>query len=186
MANLFYWKEEFWRLKQNNQNKADVFPTRMNKKEIFVICHNIRSRHNVGSIFRTADAAGVSKIFLCGITPAPPHPNIEKVSLGAENFVAWEKRKETWRVMDELKKEGVEIISLEQAKGAVYLNDLKSVKKSVALILGEEVNGLPKSILKRSDKIVQIPMRGKKESLNVSVAFGVAIYKLAEILYTEK
>ena len=152
--------------------------------KMYVICHNIRSRHNVGSIFRTADAAGVSKIFLCGITPAPPHPNIEKVSLGAENFVAWEKCKETWRIIDKLKKEGVEIISLEQAKGAVYLNDLKSVKKSVALILGEEVNGLPKTILDRSDKIIQIPMRGKKESLNVSVAFGIAVYKLAEILYT--
>ena len=150
----------------------------MNKKEIFVICHNIRSRHNVGSIFRTADAAGVSKIFLCGITPAPPHPNIEKVSLGAENFVAWEKCKETWRVMDELKKEGVENIFFEQAKGAVSLNDLKFVKKSVALILGEEVRGLPKTILDRSDKIIQIPMRGKKESLNVSVAFGIAVYLL--------
>ena len=146
--------------------------------KIYVICHNIRSRHNVGSIFRTADAAGVSKIFLCGITPAPPHPNIEKVSLGAENFVAWEKCKETWRVMDELKKEGVEIISLEQAKGAVSLNDLKFVKKSVALILGEEVRGLPKTILDRSDKIIQIPMRGKKESLYVLVAFGIAVYLL--------
>ena len=100
--------------------------------------------------------------------------------------MAWEKRKETWRVIDELKKEGAEIISLEQARDAVYLNDFKPAKKSVALILGEEVNGLPKSIFDRSDKIIQIPMRGKKESLNVSVAFGVAIYKLAEILYTEK
>ena len=152
--------------------------------KIFVICHNIRSRHNVGSIYRTADAAGVSKIFLCGITPTPPHPNIEKVSLGAEKFVKWEKRKETWRVINKLKKEGAEIVSLEQTKGAVYLNNLKSVKKSVALILGEEVNGLPKTILDRSDKIIQIPMRGKKESLNVSVAFGIAVYKLAEILYT--
>ena len=98
--------------------------------------------------------------------------------------MAWGKCKETWRIIDKLKKEGVEIISLEQAKGAVYLNDLKSVKKSVALILGEEVNGLPKTILDRSDKIIQIPMRGKKESLNVSVAFGIAVYKLAEILYT--
>ena len=153
---------------------------------IYVICHNIRSRHNVGSIFRTADAAGVSKIFLCGITPAPPHPNIEKVSLGAENFVAWEKCKETWRIIDKLKKEGAEIVSLEQAKGAGSLNEFKPVKKPMALILGEEVNGLPKTILKRSDKIIQIPMCGKKESLNVSVAFGVAVYKLAEILYTGK
>ena len=149
--------------------------------KIFVICHNIRSRHNVGSIFRTADGAGVSKIFLCGITPAPPHPNIEKVSLGAEKFVEWEKCKETWRVIDELKKEGVEIISLEQAKNSISLNNLKSGKKSAALILGEEVRGLPQTILNRSDKIVHIPMRGKKESLNVSVAFGIAVYKLREL-----
>ena len=100
--------------------------------------------------------------------------------------MAWEKRKETWRVINKLKKEGAKIVSLEQTKGAVSLNEFKPVKKPMALILGEEVNGLPKTILKRSDKIIQIPMRGKKESLNVSVAFGVAVYKLAEILYTGK
>ena len=152
--------------------------------KIFVICHNIRSRHNVGSIFRTADAVGVSKIFLCGITPVPPHPNIEKVSLGAEKFVTWEKCKGTWRVINKLKKEGVEIISLEQAKNSISLDKLKTVKKSatgIALILGEEVKGLPKTILKKSDKIIQIPMYGKKESLNVSVAFGIAVYKLREL-----
>ena len=129
---------------------------------LYVICHNIRSRHNVGSIFRTADGAGVSKIFLCGITPVPPHSNIEKVSLGAEKFVEWEKCKETWRVIDELKKEGVEIISLEQAKNSISLKDFKTSRKNIALILGEEVKGLPKSILDRSDKIIQIPMHGKR------------------------
>ena len=153
---------------------------------LYVICHNIRSRHNVGSIFRTADAAGVAKIFLCGITPVPPHPNIEKVSLGAENFVAWEKCGQTWKLLDRLKKEGIEIISLEQSKNSISLNDFKPVKKSAALILGEEVRGLPETILGRSDKVVHIPMRGQKESLNVSVAFGIAVYKLAEILYTGK
>ena len=153
--------------------------------KIYVICHNIRSRHNVGSIFRTADGAGVSKIFLCGITPAPPHPNIEKVSLGAEKYIPWEKRKETWRVIDELKKEGVEIVSLEQAKNSISLNNFKPSKKPLALILGEEVKGLPKSILDRSDKVVHIPMYGKKESLNVSVAFGIAVYKLREMSDTK-
>lgn len=160
----------------------------MNKKEFFVVCHNIRSRHNVGSIFRTADAVGVSKIFLCGITPFPPHPNIEKVSLGAEKFVEWEKCKEAWRVISRLKKEGVEIFSLEQMKNSVSLNDLSIVKKStngIALILGEEINGLPKTILKKSDKIIHIPMYGKKESLNVSVAFGIAVYKLREVFSLE-
>ena len=152
---------------------------------LYVICHNIRSRHNVGSIFRTADGAGVSKIFLCGITPVPPHSNIEKVSLGAEKFVEWEKCKETWRVIDELKKEGVEIISLEQAKNSISLKDFKTSRKNIALILGEEVKGLPKSILDRSDKIIQIPMHGKKESLNVATAFGIAVYKLREMSDTK-
>ena len=171
-------------------------------KKIFVICHNIRSRHNVGSIFRTADGAGVSKIFLCGITPAPPHPNIEKVSLGAEKFVEWEKCKETWRTIEKLKKENFEIVALEQAKNAISLdrtdppatperndggrgNGCRFGEK-IALVLGNEVEGLPPAILKRTDKIIQIPMRGKKESLNVAVAFGIAVYKLAEILYTKR
>jgi len=151
--------------------------------ELFVICHNIRSRHNVGSIFRTADAAGVSKIFLCGITPTPPHHDIEKVSLGAEKTVEWEKCKETWRLIEKLKKEGFRIISLEQSKKAVSLDDLGKIKGPVALILGSEVDGLPRFVLDRSDKIIQIPMYGKKESLNVSVAFGVAIYKIRETIY---
>jgi len=153
--------------------------------KIFVVCHNIRSRHNVGSIFRTADGAGVSKIFLCGITPAPPHPNIEKVSLGAEKFVEWEKAKDAWRVMEGLKKDGFEIVALEQAKNAISLSQTDNrcrFAKKIALILGNEVEGLPKSVLKRADKIIYIPMFGQKESLNVSVAFGVVIYKLAEIL----
>lgn len=156
--------------------------------KIYIICHNIRSRHNVGSIFRTADGAGVSKIFLCGITPAPPHPNIEKVSLGAEKFAAWEKRGRTWRVIDELKKEGFKIIALEQDKKAVSCDKFKLPESAakIALIIGNETEGLPPSILKRANKIIFIPMFGKKESLNVSVAFGVAVYKLREILYTEK
>lgn len=161
----------------------------MRLNNLYVICHNIRSRHNIGSIFRTADAAGVNKIFLCGITPAPPHQNIEKVSLGAEKFVAWEKRKETWRVINELKKEDFEIVALEQDKKSISLGQTDNgcrFNKKVALVLGNEVEGLSDSILKRADKIIQIPMYGKKESLNVSVAFGIAVYKLREILYTAK
>lgn len=158
-------------------------------RKIFVICHNIRSRHNVGSIFRTADGAGVAKIFLCGITPVPPHPNIEKVSLGAEKFVSWEKWKETWRVIEKLKKENFEIIALEQSKKSISLERTDNrcrFNKKMALVLGNEVEGLPESILKRADKIIQIPMLGKKESLNVAVAFGIAVYKLREVLYNEK
>ena len=156
--------------------------------KIYVICHNIRSRHNVGSIFRTADGAGVSKIFLCGITPVPPHPNIEKVSLGAEKFVPWEKFGQTWKLVDKFKKEGFKIIALEQNKKAIPCDKFKLTEgaEKIALIIGNEVEGLPPAILKRADKIIFIPMYGKKESLNVSTAFGIAVYKLAEVLYTEK
>ncbi|PJE73614.1 MAG: RNA methyltransferase [Candidatus Terrybacteria bacterium CG10_big_fil_rev_8_21_14_0_10_41_10] len=159
----------------NNQNNQ--------KTELVAVCHNIRSRHNVGSIFRTADGAGVSKIFLCGITPSPPHGNIEKVSLGAENYIAWEKGKNTWQVLDKLKKEGFEILALEQAGDAVDYRKYKPRKgKKIALVLGNEIDGLPENVLKRANEILHITMNGRKESLNVSVAFGVAVYKLIDLI----
>ena len=151
-----------------------------------VILHNIRSTHNVGSIFRTADAAGCEKIYLCGITPAPRdrfgrvNEKIRKVALGAENWVEWEKIDETGRLIKKLKKDGYKILAVEQSKKSVPYHKLKvkSEKSKVALILGAEVKGLPLSILHRADKILEIPMRGKKESLNVAVAFGIVAFNL--------
>jgi len=145
----------------------------------YVICHNIRSAYNVGSIFRTADGAGVTKIFLCGYTPTPPRPDIAKVALGAEKSVPWEKCSQTWRLIERLKKQGVQIIALEQHPKSVFYDKFKP-RFPLALILGSEVKGLPKSILRRCSKIVEIPMFGKKESLNVSVAFGIASYQIAK------
>lgn len=139
--------------------------------------HNIRSRHNVGSIFRTADAAGVAKIYMCGITPAPPHSRISKVALGAENYVPWEKYWQTGRLLNRLKKENVKIIALEQGEKSMPY-DKYEPKFPQALVLGAEVDGLPENILKKCDKIIEIPMRGKKESLNVSVACGVALFEI--------
>lgn len=142
---------------------------------LYVILNNIRSLHNVGSIFRTADAAGVDKIFLCGITGKPIDPKVKKVSLGAEESVPWEHACQAWRVVEELKRQGFQIVSLELAKGSMDYRKFKPSKK-VALIVGNEVKGVSPGLLKRSDAIIHIPMRGKKESLNVSVAFGVAVY----------
>lgn len=152
-----------------------------------VILHNIRSLHNVGSIFRTADAAGVEKIYLCGITPAPvdvfgkPRQQLTKVSLGAEKYVEWEKCKSTTRLIDELQRNGYKIFAIEQSKKSVpYYKIPKSYilnHKSV-LVLGNEIKGLPTSILKRADKILEIPMKGKKEFLNVAIAFGIVIFHL--------
>lgn len=147
-----------------------------------LILYNIRSRFNVGAIFRTADGAGVNKIYLCGITPCPPHPEIDKVSLGAEKFIPFEHHKQTIRLLKKLKKEKYKLIALEQSKKSVPYYD-SSVKKDVslknkkcALILGSEVRGLLKKILTLADEIVEIPMHGKKESLNVGIAAGIVLF----------
>lgn len=160
------------------------------------ILHNIRSMHNVGSMFRTADATGVEKLYLTGITPAPidewgkARPQLTKVSLGAEKTVAWEKYVSATRVIKKLKKEGYTIIALEQYKKAVSIfschgrsyvalcKEAKTRKKleKLVLVVGNEVRGLSPVVLKLADHIVEIPMRGKKESLNVAVAFGIAAY----------
>ncbi len=153
---------------------------------MIVILHNIRSTHNVGSIFRTADAGGCEKIYLCGITPAPQdrfgraNEKISKVALGAENWVEWEKIGRTAAVIDKLKKEGYKIFAIEQSKKSMpyYKLKVKGEKSKVALILGAEVKGLPLTILRQADKILEIPMHGKKESLNVAVAFGIVVFNL--------
>lgn len=155
------------------------------KKNFVVVVNNIRSAHNVGSVFRTADAAGCEKIFLCGITPGPvdrwgnPNAKVLKVSLGAEKFVEWEQVKSTTALLDRLKKEGHVILALEKMKKAKSIFNFKTGRnKRMALVLGNEKTGLSPAVLRRADEILEIPMRGKKESLNVSVAFGIAIFSL--------
>jgi len=147
------------------------------------VLDNIRSLHNVGSIFRTSDAVGIRKIYLCGITPSPldrmgrVRPSFMKVDLGAHENVNWEKRASTWRVLDKLKAEGYKIYALEQCVGSVPYHSVKVQKKS-ALVVGHEVRGLSDAILSRADRVLEIPMSGIKESLNVSVAFGIVAYSL--------
>jgi tRNA G18 (ribose-2'-O)-methylase SpoU len=149
-------------------------------KDFSVIVDSVRSLENIGSIFRTADALGVKKIYLCGIsgTPDSLHGNkIAKTALGAEKTIPWEHHKQIGRLIDRLKKENVQIISLEQAKGSVDYRKFKP-KFPLALVIGNEVNGVSKSALQKSDYIIELPMAGKKESLNVAVSFGIAGYKL--------
>lgn len=153
------------------------------EKALYLIIHDVRSAHNVGSLFRTADGMGVSKIFLTGYTPAPidrfgrRNAKIAKVSLGAEDTVPWEQREIT-ALIKELQGEGIEVAALEQSETSVSLDAYKPTK-SVALIVGSEVGGLPKDILAVSDVTIEIPMKGKKESLNVSNAAAIALYHLA-------
>lgn len=152
-----------------------------------VILNNIRSVYNVGSIFRTADALGVEKIYLCGITPISldrfgrVRKDFAKVSLGAEKSVKWEYFKFTSLLVSKLKKQKYKIFAVEQAsKSTSYhkINCGKSDFPHIGLVLGNEINGIAPNILKKCDKILEIPMRGKKESLNVAVAFGIVGYHL--------
>ena len=155
----------------------------MNKmKDFVVVCDSLRSLHNVGSVFRTGDGVDVSRIYLCGITGMPDtdkhERQISKVALGAQNYIPWEYAKQSWRVVDKLKKEGYQIVSLEQTKDSILYKDYKP-KFPIALVIGNERKGVKKSVLSRSDKIIEIPMKGVKSSLNVSVAFGIAAYWIA-------
>lgn len=172
-------------------------------REFYVVCDNIRSLENIGSIFRTADALGVSKIFLCGISGSsptnfglgvrrkninpklysklvgdkPPHQKISKTALGAEKTIPFEYYKQTGRLIEKLKKQGVKIIALEQDKKAIDFTKF-TPEFPLALIIGNEVKGISKKILEKADKIIFLPMSGQKESLNVAVAFGVAGYHI--------
>jgi len=150
----------------------------MNQNDKFVvICDNIRSLYNVGSIFRTSDALGVNKIYLCGITGTPLQSGLAKVSLGAENSVKWEHVKSTWRLIEKLRKDGYNVVALEQTKNSIDIKNLRP-KFPLALVVGNEIDGVSESVLKRSNKSIYLPMKGVKESLNVSVAFGIAGYIL--------
>jgi len=152
----------------------------------YLILDNIRSAHNVGAIFRTADAAGVAKIFLIGTTPCPidrfgrTRKEIAKTALGAEKTMAWEWRRDFPTLTRELKKTGFKIIAVEQNKKSVDYKKIKSAKK-MALVFGGEVLGISPAHQKICDIIAEIPVRGKKESLNVSVAAGIALFRILEI-----
>ena len=158
-----------------------------------VILHNIRSVQNVGAMFRTADAAGVDKIYLTGYTPTPLdrfgriRKGMAKSALGAEKFVLWEQRKNIFPLLAKLKREKYFIIAIEQAKNSV---DYKKVSarggpaygwKKKAFIVRAEVTGIPKNILKKCNVIAEIPMRGRKESLNVSVALGIILFEMLNL-----
>jgi 23S rRNA (guanosine2251-2'-O)-methyltransferase len=150
-----------------------------------VIVDNVRSAHNVGSIFRTSDGAGVSRIILCGYTPAPldrfgrEQSEIAKTSLGAAAMIPWEKKESTEEVLEtirELKGSGFTIVALEQTPSSISLHEF-AVPKKVAYIVGNEVDGVQKELLDAADAVVEIPMQGQKESLNVSVATGILLFK---------
>lgn len=151
-----------------------------------LILHNIRSVHNVGSIFRTADAAGISRIYLTGYTPTPvdrfgrARRDFSKVSLGAEKTVSWEKQEDVTRLIPSLKEEKFFIVAVEQSSRAIDYKKITLPAKA-AVIFGNETEGISKNILDLADVIAEIPMRGEKESLNVSVSAGIVLFRMMDI-----
>jgi tRNA G18 (ribose-2'-O)-methylase SpoU len=149
----------------------------------YVILDNIRSVHNVGSIFRTCDAAAVSKLYLCGVTPTPVdrfgrnRKDLAKVALGAEKSVAWEHVEDIQTIIKKLKEDGARIVAVEQDPRSKLCTDI-SVQKAVAFVFGREVEGISQDILQMCNEIIEIPMKGKKESLNVSVAVGIVLFSV--------
>lgn len=153
--------------------------------KLIAILDNVRSVHNVGSIFRTADGAGVGKIYCCGITPGPldrfkhVRADFAKVALGAEKSIAWEIANDVTAVIEQLKKDGWKIFAVEQAEGSIPYAAAGDHEK-VALIVGNEVDGVSPAALTLADAVLEIPMRGKKESLNVAVAFGIVAFGMVQ------
>jgi len=149
------------------------------KTPLIIILDNVRSLNNIGSVFRTADAFLIKKIYLCGITAQPPHKDIQKTALGATDSVAWEYAENTIDVIEKLKKDGVFIASIEQAELAVSLQDF-SVQKDMtyAIVFGNEVKGVKQNIVSASDVVIEIPQYGTKHSLNISVSVGVVTWDL--------
>ncbi len=149
------------------------------KSPLIIIADNVRSMHNVGSIFRTSDAFLVEKIYLCGITPTPPHREIQKTALGATESVDWQYAENTLDVVNQLKKEGWTILALEQTTNSVMLDELKIEKgEKIAIVLGNEVEGVNQEVINLCNKAVEIPQFGTKHSFNVSVSCGIMLWQV--------
>ncbi|NJW53570.1 RNA methyltransferase [Salinimicrobium oceani] len=149
------------------------------KTPIIVILDNVRSLNNIGSIFRTADAFLIEKIWLCGITATPPHKDIQKTALGATETVDWEYAKEALEVVKNLQEAGIKTFAVEQAEKAVFLDAFTPQKgEKYALIFGNEVKGVQQKVVSQSDGVLEIPQLGSKHSLNIAVSAGVVLWDL--------
>jgi tRNA G18 (ribose-2'-O)-methylase SpoU len=170
--------EELGRLSVDAFRKTDKMP-------VTVVLDNVRSMHNVGSIFRTSDAFLIEKIILCGYTPRPPHRDINKTALGATETVAWEYVDATTTAILELKRRGYWIAAIEQASESIMLPEIKLPEnRPVCVVFGNEVDGVDDDVLALCDAAIEIPQMGMKHSLNVSVAAGIVLYELAALSKT--
>lgn len=169
---------ELNRISAEEFKKADKLP-------LVVVLDNIRSLHNIGSVFRTSDAFRVECIYLCGITATPPHPEMHKTALGAEFTVDWKYVNNAVEAVDNLRQEGYVVFSVEQAENSIMLEDMRLEQgKRYAVVLGNEVKGVQQEVIDHSDGCIEIPQYGTKHSLNVSVTAGIVIWDLFKQLKT--
>jgi len=168
------------KLKNSELNRLSVkdFKT-SNKTPLIVVLDNVRSLNNIGSVFRTCDAFLIEKIYLCGITAAPPHKDIHKTALGSTESVDWEYVENTLDLIKRLKSEKIKILSIEQAENSTLLNAFTPEGDTrYAIVFGNEVKGISQDVVNSSDKVIEIPQYGTKHSLNISVSAGVVIWDL--------
>ncbi|KEZ92647.1 RNA methyltransferase [Nonlabens ulvanivorans] len=163
--------EELDRLSVDRFRESDKTP-------LIIVLDNVRSLNNIGSVFRSADAYRVEKIYLCGITAQPPHKDIRKTALGATETVAWEYREHTIDVIKELNEQGVTTCAIEQAEDSITLRGFKPSTKKVAVVMGNEVKGVQQEVVDACDTVIELEQYGTKHSLNISVCTGIVIYDL--------
>ena len=169
---------ELNRISAEEFKKADKLP-------LVVILDNVRSLHNIGSVFRTSDAFRVECIYLCGITATPPHPEMHKTALGAEFTVDWKYVNNAVEAVDNLRQEGYVVFSIEQAENSIMLENIQLEQdRRYAVVLGNEVKGVQQEVIDHSDGCIEIPQYGTKHSLNVSVTAGIVIWDLFKQLKT--
>jgi len=168
------------KLKLDELNRATVAEFKAGEKlPIVVVLDNVRSMHNIGSIFRTADGFAVEQVCLCGITAQPPHREIEKTALGATQSISWKYYEEPMQAVEQLRNDGYTIIAVEQAENSIMLNDFKTdAGKKYALVFGNEVNGVSDEVMKNIDGCIEIPQFGTKHSFNIVVSAGIVLWDL--------
>ncbi|RZL65037.1 MAG: TrmH family RNA methyltransferase [Pedobacter sp.] len=166
------------KLKLDELNRVDVEGFKeQDKLPVVVVLDNVRSMHNVGSVFRTADGFSIEKVILCGITAQPPHREIEKTALGATQSVDWIHFDDTLTAIDTLRKDGYQIIAIEQAENSTMLNTFNpDINAKYALIFGNEVNGVSDEAMQMIDECIEIPQFGTKHSFNIVISAGIVLW----------
>ena len=167
------------KLKLEELNRVSIADFKQQKKDpVIVLLDNVRSLHNVGSVFRTCDAMAVEKLYLCGITAKPPHREIQKTAIGATESVNWEYNEDAISIIHRYKKEGYTIISVEQTSNSIALGNYNWKNEKVLIVFGNEVDGVQQKIIDLSDFSLEIPQWGTKHSFNITVSAGIILWDL--------